>query len=391
MIDMESNLPPLSLSPDHLGLYIHIPFCARKCKYCDFASQELCGDSDLPERYLDALVREARSREESGRTLHSIYIGGGTPSLLPDDCLEKLFNCLIDNFAISPSAEITVEANPRTLRRQGIETMVSSGVNRISIGVQSLNDAELKTLGRIHTAEDALGSIDLVKEAGITNFSIDLMYGIPGQTMDSWHKSISVAIAYSPSHISTYELTPEQNTPLSELISSGEIIMPDEELVLEMYNHAIDHFEGSGYEHYEISNFALPGFKCVHNLNCWNRGEYIGAGAGAHSFIGNVRSMNTKDLREYLKSLAEGKMPVLESATLLPVDIQKEYFFLGLRKMDGINIMKAKELGLDLLHAAKELLDEGLLDIKHGNVRLTRRGTVLSNSIIVRLFEKSGL
>jgi oxygen-independent coproporphyrinogen-3 oxidase len=269
--------------------------------------------------------------------------------------------------------------------------MVSLGVNRISIGVQSLNNSELKTLGRIHTAEDALGSIELVKKSGITNFSIDLMYGIPGQTMDSWHKSISEAIAHSPSHISTYELTPEQDTTLAELISSGEIIMPDEELVLEMYDNAIDHFAGSGYEHYEISNFALPGFKCAHNINCWDRGEYIGAGAGAHSFIGNVRSRNTKDLHEYLKSLAKGKMPVLESAALLPVDIQKEYVFLGLRKMDGINIIKAKELRLDLLHAAKELLDEGLLDINHDHLRLTRRGTVLSNAIIVRLFEKSGL
>jgi oxygen-independent coproporphyrinogen III oxidase len=371
------------------SLYIHIPFCIQKCIYCDFFSVPY--DDALVKAYMNALCKELSLKKGSARTLKTIYIGGGTPSLLPDDCFAQLFNCLIDNFILSPSIEITVEANPRTLHRHGIKTMISSGVNRISIGVQSLNNAELKTLGRVHTAEDALGSIELVKKSGITNFSIDLMYGIPGQTMDSWHKSISEAIAHSALHISTYELTPEQNTLLFELITSDQIMMPDEELVLEMYNHAIDHLARRGYEHYEISNFALPGFKCVHNLNCWDRGEYIGAGAGAHSFIDNVRSRNTKDLHEYLQSCAEGKIPVLESTALLPVDILSEFIFLGLRKMQGINIIEAKELGLDLIDAAEELLAEGLVDITHGYLRLTRKGTVLSNSIIVRLFEKSGL
>ncbi len=371
------------------SLYIHIPFCIRKCIYCDFFSVPY--DDLLVKAYINALCKELSLKKDSAHTLKTIYIGGGTPSLLPEDCFTQLFNCLLDNFTISPSIEITVEANPRTLHGYGIGTMVSSGVNRISIGVQSLNNAELKTLGRTHSAEDALGSIELVKKARITNFSIDLMYGIPGQTMASWHKSISEAIEHSPSHISTYELTPEQNTPLFELMKSDKILMPDEELILEMYNHAIDHFARCGYEHYEISNFALPGFKCVHNLNCWDRGEYIGAGAGAHSFIDNVRSRNTIDLHEYLKSLAEWKIPALESIALLPVDILKEFIFLGLRKMQGINIIKAKEFGLDLIDAAEELLDEGLLDINDGHLRLTRRGTVLSNSIIVRLFEKSGL
>jgi oxygen-independent coproporphyrinogen-3 oxidase len=390
-------------------LYIHIPFCIRKCIYCDFFS--VLYDESVSKTYIDALCQELYLKKDFSTTLKSIYIGGGTPSLLPSDCFRQLFNCLRNNFNFSSSAEITVEANPGTINESKINTMLSLGVNRLSIGIQSFNNDELKTLGRIHSSEDASRSIEIIKKEGINNFSVDLMYGIPGQTMDSWHNSISTAVGLSPTHISAYELTPEENTPLYKLIQSHKIDMPDEELILEMYNHAIDYFASCGYEHYEISNFALPGFKCMHNLNYWDRGEYIGVGAGAHSFINGRRSNNTKDITRYIEDLNNGIIPEIESAKPTSAEALKEFIFLGLRKTEGINInelppfipplprgdihtsiphlTRGDIVGYNsLLNASKELIDEGYLEINRGYLALTRKGIVISNTIIVRLFER---
>jgi oxygen-independent coproporphyrinogen-3 oxidase len=390
-------------------LYIHIPFCIRKCIYCDFFS--VLYDESVAKTYIDALCQELYLKKDFSTTLKSIYIGGGTPSLLPSDCFRQLFNCLRNNVNFSSSAEITVEANPGTINESKINTMLSLGVNRLSIGIQSFNNDELKTLGRIHSSEDASRSIEIIKKEGINNFSVDLMYGIPGQTMDSWHNSISTAVGLSPTHISAYELTPEEHTPLYKLIQSHKIDMPDEELILEMYNHAIDYFASCGYEHYEISNFALPGFKCMHNLNYWDRGEYIGVGAGAHSFINGRRSNNTKDITRYIEDLNNGIIPEIESAKPTSAEALKEFIFLGLRKTEGINInelppfipplprgdihtsiphlTRGDIVGFNsLLNASKELIDEGYLEINRGYLALTRKGIVISNTIIVRLFER---
>jgi len=378
-------------------LYIHIPFCVRKCLYCDFFSVPY--DESLAKAYIDTLCKELSLKKAYANTLKTIYIGGGTPSLLPDECFTQLFRCLRDNFHLSSSPEIIVEANPGTIDKKKINTLLSLGVNRLSIGIQSFNDEELRILGRIHTSEDALLTIELIKDARMSNFSIDLMYGIPGQTMDSWSKSISEAVGLSPAHISTYELTPEENTPLYELLQSHKMEMPDEELILEMYNHVIDYLTFCGYEHYEVSNFALPGFRCIHNLNYWDRGEYIGVGAGAHSFVKGVRSKNTEDVNNYIDDLNKGIIPEIESTKLTPLDTVKEFIFLGLRKMEGVNINKLPPFipplargdrgGCDsLLNACKELVDDGYLEIENSNLRLTRKGLVISNTIIVKLFER---
>jgi oxygen-independent coproporphyrinogen-3 oxidase len=378
-------------------LYIHIPFCVRKCLYCDFFSVPY--DESLAKAYIDTLCKELSLKKAYANTLKTIYIGGGTPSLLPDECFTQLFRCLRDNFHLSSSPEIIVEANPGTIDKKKINTLLSLGVNRLSIGIQSFNDEELRILGRIHTSEDALRTIELIKDARMSNFSIDLMYGIPGQTMDSWSKSISEAVGLSPAHISTYELTPEENTPLYELLQSHKMEMPDEELILEMYNHVIDYLTFCGYEHYEVSNFALPGFRCIHNLNYWDRGEYIGVGAGAHSFVKGVRSKNTEDVNNYIDDLNKGIIPEIESTKLTPLDTVKEFIFLGLRKMEGVNINKLPPFipplargdrgGCDsLLNACKELVDDGYLEIENSNLRLTRKGLVISNTIIVKLFER---
>ncbi|MBM4137792.1 MAG: radical SAM family heme chaperone HemW [Nitrospira sp.] len=389
-------------------LYIHIPFCIKKCLYCDFFSVSY--DESTVKAYIDALCKELYLKKDLANTLKTIYIGGGTPSLLPGESFQQLFQCIRDNFHLSPDVEITVEANPGAINKSKINTLLSLGVNRLSIGIQSFHDNELKLLGRIHTSEDSLRLLELMKKAGMNNFSIDFMYGIPGQTMDLWHKTISKAIGFLPNHISAYELTLEEDTPLYRLVKSNEnnspsppftkggkgglcnqIQMPDEDLVIEMYNHVIDYLIGHGYEHYEISNFALPGYKCIHNLNYWDRGEYIGAGAGAHSFYNDVRLRNTQDIKQYIENLNNGTIPEIESTRLTRVDALKEFIFLELRKTGGINIPKSEDLGLNILDASRELIDDGYLEVKNGYLSLTRNGIVISNTVIVKVFEKLGL
>ena len=371
------------------SLYIHIPFCIRKCLYCDFLS--VTYNESLAKAYTDALCKELILKKDIAEELKTIYIGGGTPTILPEECFSQLFKCLKDNFKFSDSHEITIEANPGTVDKSKIDAMLSLGVNRLSIGVQSFNDDELKTLGRIHTSDEALKAIETIKNSGINNFSIDLIYGIPGQTLDSWKRTVSKAVELSPAHISSYELTPEKDTPLYRLIQSGEVKMPDEDLVLSMYDYAIDHLTSKGYEHYEISNFALPRFRCLHNLNYWDRGEYIGAGAGAHSFIRGFRSKNTDDIRRYIKDLNKGIIPKAESTDIKRDDAIKEFIFLNLRKTEGISLAKAEALGLDMPGVCLELTEDGYLEIKGDYLRLSRKGLVISNSVIVRLFEVLGL
>jgi len=370
-------------------LYIHIPFCIKKCIYCDFFSVSY--DEPTVNKYIDALCKELHMKKDTAGTLRSIYIGGGTPALLSDKCFGQLFMCLKDNYNLSSDIEITVEANPGTINRSKIDAIISLGVNRLSIGVQSFNDNELKTLGRIHDSEDAFRSIETIKITGMKDFSIDLMYGIPGQTMDSWRNSISKAVKLLPAHISTYELTPEEHTPFFKLLETHKVSMPDEELILEMYNHAIDYLAGFGYDHYEISNFAFPEFKCIHNLNYWDRGEYIGAGAGAHSFIDKMRSGNIKNINAYIEQLNNGIIPEIDSTKLTSEETLKEFIFLGLRKTEGISISKSLGTGLNIINASGELINKGLIEIAKDHLRLTRKGVVISNTVIVKLFENLGL
>jgi oxygen-independent coproporphyrinogen III oxidase len=380
--------------PDYL--YIHIPFCIKKCLYCDFFSVPYNAQRAL--NYTDALCKELSLKKDSFLSLKAIYIGGGTPSILPDECLTKLFQSLRDNYHFSPDIEITVEANPGTISESKVQTLLNAGATRFSIGIQSFQDDELNFLGRIHNSGDAIRTIEILIKHGIENFSIDLMYGIPGQTTDSWKASLRNAVELSPTHISTYELTLEENTPLYAIIKSNPIAALDEDLVLEMYNHTIDYLAGHGYEHYEISNFALPGFKCFHNLNYWNGGEYIGVGAGAHSFLNGVRTKNIADVNKYIDGLNSGIIYETESLMITPAESLKEFIFLGLRKTEGINAKDIppstvvdREALNKLFDASGELICEGYLELNKGSLRLTRKGIVISNTIIVKLFQKLGL
>ena len=377
------------------SIYIHIPFCIKKCIYCDFFSVPY--DESTAYAYVCALCKELFLKKHLVEKLKSVYIGGGTPSLLPGECFRQIFSCLKDNYELSPGTEVTVEANPGTLSESKIYLLLCLGVNRLSIGVQSFNNEELKVLGRIHTSEEALRSIELIGKAGLRNFSIDLIYGIPAQSFNSWCESLSKAAECSPAHISTYELTPEKGTVLFDLISNpplhpvSNLKMPPEDSILDMYNYTIDSMANNGYEHYEISNFAKLGFQCIHNLNYWNKGEYIGAGAGAHSFINGLRSRNVEDIHTYINQLSRGVIPEEDKIYLTLQDSLREWIFLGLRKTQGISIKHAQNEGLDILLACREMIDSGHIEVRDDAFRLTRKGVVISNTIIAKLFQNLDL
>jgi oxygen-independent coproporphyrinogen-3 oxidase len=377
------------------SIYIHIPFCIKKCIYCDFFSVPY--DESTAYAYACALCKELFLKKHLVGKLKSVYIGGGTPSLLPEECFRQIFSCLKDNYELSPGTEVTVEANPGTLSESKIYLLLCLGVNRLSIGVQSFNNEELKVLGRIHTSEEALRSIELIVKAGLRNFSIDLIYGIPAQSFNSWSESLSKAAECSPAHISTYELTPEKGTVLFDLISNpplhpiSNLIMPPEDSILDMYNYTIASMANNGYEHYEISNFAKLGFQCIHNLNYWNRGEYIGAGAGAHSFINGLRSRSVEDIHTYINQLSRGVIPEEDKIYLTLQDSLREWIFLGLRKTQGISIKHAQNEGLDILLACREMIDSGHIEVRDDAFRLTRKGVVISNTIIAKLFQNLDL
>lgn len=372
-------------------LYIHIPFCIKKCIYCDFYSipfkSRISGD------YIKALCKEIESRKDVVDNLTTIYIGGGTPTILSEKEITGLLQAVRDNYVIDLDAEITIEANPLTISEDKAKKLLDSGINRISIGIQSLIDKELITLGRSHNANDAISAIKCVRKAGFKNVSIDLIYGIPlyksqipNPKSQNWQYSLKKALELSPEHISTYELTPEKDTPLYEDIKSGRLAMPDERVISEMYYKGIDILKEHGYVHYEISNFAKPGYECRHNLNYWNRGEYLGIGAGAHSFFDGKRIGNARDINYYIESIDNNRIPVAEEHYISNDEALKEFIFLGMRKTDGIDMeLLPDEKRVLIKKAVEDLASHGLVEL-HGNcLRLTRKGLILSNEVIVQV------
>jgi len=377
-------------------LYIHIPFCTHKCSYCDFFSVPY--DESIARSYIDALCSDLALKKELSQNLRAVYIGGGTPSVLPQESFQQLFACLDKHYSLLHDTEITVEINPGTIDCDTMRFLRSLGVNRISIGVQSFIENELNIIGRVHSVKDSFKCISLTQKSGIENISLDLLYGIPDQTMKTWDHSLSCALHLSPCHISTYELTPEKNTPFYQLLQLTErkglrkhLVMPDEELILIMYNYVIDCLTESGYEQYEISNFAYPAYRCIHNLNYWERGDYIGAGSGAHSFMKGTRSMNVKDLYGYISQIRNGIIPEILVHSVTAHEAERERIFLGLRKTEGISINKSGYVRRDLLEASQEMVRNGFLEKTGKRLKLTRKGITVSNAIIVELLENLGL
>jgi oxygen-independent coproporphyrinogen-3 oxidase len=342
---------------------------------------------ELAGHYVEAVAKEARAC--GGGRVGTVYVGGGTPSLLPDDDLARLMGALAESFDIISGAEVTMEANPGSIDGGKARMLRSLGVNRLSIGIQSFHDRELLALGRAHTADEASRA---ASGMGFENFSLDLIYGIPGQSMKAWEATLNRALSFGPPHVSAYELTPGPGTPLRRDLDSGSLRLPDEETVAAMFFMARDRLEAVGLDQYEISNYARPGRQCRHNLACWRRGQYLGLGLGAHSFLDGVRMRNTEDVTSYVRFIEAGESPVEETISVGREDAFRESLFLGLRLREGVDAAALSgEYGVDLLEAASELVDDGLLGAEGGRLRLTRKGMVLCNPVLVRLFERLGL
>ena len=368
---------------DTIGLYIHIPFCVRKCNYCDFCS--VARDDELIERYVDALCDEASSYKRSPKIrVDSVFFGGGTPSLLSPLQIAKINSAIRRAFDISADAEITAEINPGTVTREKLSAFFTAGVNRLSIGFQSMHENEQKMLGRIHNLADFCEAYDIAREVGFENINVDVMYGIPEQTLDSFEKTLSFVINRAPEHISCYGLIVEPCTPFYD--KRDELPLPDEDTECDMYELACRMLSDAGYEHYEISNYARRGFYCKHNLKYWHDEEYIGIGLSAHSYYLGERLYTTSDFAEYfLKSGANYQYRERNTGR-----DAFEYAMLALRLAEGISLIKYEALfGTPFTrgreHIIKKYRDAGLLNVSSASISLTERGFYLSNTILAEL------
>lgn len=361
------------------GLYIHIPFCIKKCKYCDFVSY--VDKATLFDSYIDNLLTEAKEYENE--QIDTIFIGGGTPSILSCEQLKRLFDGLYKTFNVSDNCEITIEANPATLDKEKLLVLNNCGVNRLSIGVQSFSDIELNAIGRIHNSQTAYNTIELLKEFSFNNFNIDIMLGLPNQTTKTLEDTLKTAISLNPSHISCYSLILEENTPLYDEYEKGIYPTISDEYDRELYTLAKDILKDNGYFQYEISNFSKPGYESRHNLKYWNCDEYIGLGVSAHSYLDGVRFYNTQDINEYLQN----KFHNDEKTVLSTDDKISEYIIMRLRLSEGINEKEFYErFKIDFYENYKIILDKfikaELVTYENNAYKLSEKGIDVSNSIM---------
>lgn len=379
------------------GIYIHIPFCKQRCIYCDFYSTT---SQEKENRYIEAVCTELELRKQSlPDPVHTIYIGGGTPSLLNPASVKQLKECMDRNYRMMPDLEFTVEANPDDISPEWLEAMSRIGVNRISMGVQTFHDGHLKLLRRRHNSERAIQAVHLCQEHGFRNISIDLIYGLPEQTLEEWKADVAQAIALNVQHLSAYALIYEENTALWRMREQNKVQEADEELSLSMFEYLITELKNNGFEHYEISNFGLPGFHSRHNSSYWNDTPYLGCGASAHSFIGMERMYNTANIDHYIKDIMrcrEENLPYNEVCHCEVLDRYEHYndrIITGLRTAAGLDLEKLEQdFGTELknycLKMAAPHLKENTLQITEENghpqgvLKLSHRGLFLSDGIM---------
>lgn len=382
--------PPVAVPADHLGLYLHIPFCVRKCRYCDFASQPLGTPSSLSDQYLDALAREATLRlREIDRPLHSIFIGGGTPTALTGAQLTRLWQEVIAPFSRQDDAEISLEANPGTLTDDVLAALAAMPLTRVSLGVQSLQVDELALLGRIHSPEDVADAVAALRGIGIPQLNLDLMYALPAQRADRWEDTLRRALALQPDHLSLYALMLEAGTPLAAQVAAGELPSPGEEEEEQMQRITATLLAHAGFTRYEVSNAARPGRACRHNLGYWLGREYLGLGPSAVSTMRGVRWRNTDDIADYVARLHADKSAVAYIERLSAVERLQERVMLGLRLQDGFVLADAEGDGPTLLALAGEavaaLQHAGWLAYDGRVLRLTAAGFPLANMVVARV------
>ena len=366
-------------APIPLSLYIHIPFCKSKCAYCDFAS--FPGREAMWEAYFAALCGEIRAAGDDTHRVETVFFGGGTPSLVPEAYIAGALAAAREAFCFAPGAEVSLEANPGTLTMEKLRAYWAIGVNRLSIGVQSFDARLLKDIGRIHTPGEAVEAVRMAKAAGFANIGIDLMYGLPGQTMGAWEATLKTALSLPLAHISAYALIVEEGTPMA----AREDELPDEEMVLSMQRLCTRALAAAGFARYEISNYARRGFACRHNRVYWRRGEYLGFGCAAHSFFGGERFRNASDLEGYLRG-ARG----LERERVDGKAAREEIIMLATRTREGLSLENWREdFGEDFASGREKTLEElrrtGLLEIADGRVYLTEKGMEVHNAVVLAL------
>lgn len=371
-----------------LGIYIHIPFCKKKCDYCDFISH--CDKSDLIEEYIEKLKEEIESNLNNKEyEITTIYIGGGTPSFIDSKYIVEILNIIKERYNLE-NTEITIEVNPGTVTKEKLLDYKKAGINRLSIGLQETNNELLKQIGRIHTYEEFLETYNLARKIGFKNINVDLMIGLPNQSIQNIKESLNKVITLNPEHISVYSLILEEGTKLYKKYEKNEIQLPDEELERNMYWYVKNTLENNGYNHYEISNFSKKGYQSKHNLNCWEQKEYIGFGLNAHSYVDGVRYSNTENLEEYLND-PRGSDPFGPSQRIIHEkqtieDMKKEYMLLGLRKIEGVSIQKFEEKFVEnpiflFRNELNKLVEQDILEVDGDIIKLTNKGLDLANIV----------
>lgn len=370
------------------GIYIHIPFCATRCHYCNFATGGY--ESELARRYTAAaraeIERAEVSKKPEMRRADTIYFGGGTPTTLTIEQISDLIETCRQTFDIAPDSEITAEANPGSVSQNYLEELRAAGVNRLSFGVQSFDDGELQMIGRTHSSEDAREAVRMARAAGFANVSIDLIAGLPEQKMETWRRNLEEAFALEPDHLSVYLLELYKDAPLLHRINRGELRAIDDELTVEMYFALVDEAERQGFEHYEISNWARPGFESRHNLKYWTGAPYWAFGVSAAGYDGQTRWSNTRNIHEYLAKIESGQSPVAETIELNEDDRQSENLFLRLRLKDGVDLGEhQRRFGVNTLERYRDeierLREAGLIEFDENRLKISRAGTVLANEV----------
>ena len=378
------NYPHKSAS----SVYIHIPFCATKCYYCAFNTYTF--HKEQAKAYLTALRTEMELYTSETDPLQTIFIGGGTPSILSADTLKRLFTDIHQHFQITPNAEITIECNPGTVDSEKLKVMQANGVNRLSFGLQAMQNEMLQQLGRIHTVSEFLESYRLAREHGFKNINIDLIFALPEQEMAAWHDTLNEVISLEPEHISAYNLVMEEETPFYERWQAGELHLPAEDTEADMFQYTIETLTSHGYTHYEICNFAKPNHFAKHNLVYWNNQSCIGLGAGACGYVNGVRYTNIRGISPYIDALRQGNKPIADTERLNGQAEKAETLMLALRKREGISLETYQNrFGEEIKVAFGEILnrwvDLRLLEQTDTHIRLTDRGLFLANEVFVEL------
>ena len=375
---------------NNFGVYIHIPFCKKKCNYCDFIS--FCNKDNLIEEYIECLKKEIKEFNFLNKNVTTIYLGGGTPSYINSKFIVDILNLLKEKLKSNKTPfydlEITIEVNPGTVTREKLEMYKKVGINRLSIGLQETNNNLLKQIGRIHTFEDFLETYNLAKKVGFNNINVDLMIALPNQKISDIKESLEKIVSLKPNHISVYSLIIEEGTLIEKQVNQGKLKLPSEEEERNLYWYVKNFLEISGYNHYEISNFAKKGQESKHNLNCWNQEEYIGFGLASHSYVNKTRFCNISNLEKYIENVKNNdfdKNRIIEEKQTIE-DEKKEFMMLGFRKIEGVSISKFKEKFSEnpLFLYRKELdklVNEGLIVVDLDNIKLTNKGLDLANIV----------